>query len=174
MIPNSQTAGTGSTLGAKVAAAHRSAQTIVLAIAFSIAIYLVVGLFLLGAVRPAEAEGTLQLRIPFYVAALFLSLGSIAFRRAQLRFVRLQTIAGVQGVAGVIRHLVNTTIISGAIAEAIGIISLLMAIFGGARNDVVICSLIGLMVALSTYPRRAAWEQTVNYIAQITPGSDAG
>ena len=152
------------TLKAQITRAHRPAEQIVLAIAFSIAVYTVIGLVVVSRADAAgEASG---FRIPFFVAALFLSLGSIMLRRTQFRWVRLQTVAQVRGVAGLLRHLANMTIISAVLAEVVAILGLLISFLGGGRNDVIIFGAIGLMVTLSSYPRRAAWERTANYFAE--------
>ena len=148
---------------AQITAAHRPVELIVLALAFSIAIYTIIGLVLLSTgEQESEASG---FRIPFFVAALFLSLGSITLRRTQFRWIKLQAVADARGVAGLLRHLANVTIISAILAEVVGILGLLISFFGGGRNEVIIFGAIGLMVALSCYPRRAAWERAANYFA---------
>ncbi len=147
----------------QVMRAHRPAELLVFVLAFSIAVYTIIGLFV---VSTADAGGEASsFRIPFFVAALFLSLGSIALRRTQFRWVRLQAVARARGVAGLLRHLSSMTIVSAVLGEVVGMLGLLTSFLGGTRNDVIILGVIGLIVTLSCYPSRAAWERSANYFA---------
>src|SRR5260370_33415517 len=90
---------------ARIRAAHRVAWLVLVSISISVVIYTVVGLLVVSArAMPQEQP---QLRIPFYVAALFLVLGSFSFRRTQLRWIRLQAVAGMRGRDGLVKDLVN-------------------------------------------------------------------
>src|SRR5215470_9281468 len=156
-----------------IRAAHRLAWLILISISISVAIYMVVGL--LVAASRGEPQEQPQLRIPFFVAALFLALGSFTFRRTQLRWIKLQAVAGTRGRAGLIKYLVNTTLVSVAMAELIGLLGLVLAFAGAARRDVVTLGIVALIVGLASYPRRLAWERTVDYLCsdgQSQPGSD--
>jgi ABC-type microcin C transport system permease subunit YejB len=62
------------------------------------------------------------------------------------------------------------TLIAAAIAETIGMIALLVSFFGGGQFYVIIFGVVGLVVILSSYPRRAAWEKIVEYYAATMPG----
>ena len=171
MISDSQGIHSTKPVASQVAEAHRPAELIVLSVAFSVAIYLIIGLIIVNSAE-SEAESS-RFRIPFFVAALFLSLGSIALRRTQLQWMRLQAVAGSKGVSGLLRHLSKFTIISAVIAEMIGLLALPMSFLGGSSTDVLVLGIIGLMVSLSSYPRRGAWEKAANYFASSAPDSAA-
>ena len=143
-------------------ASHRVAWLILVAVSVSIAIYIVMGLIIVNS-RGAVQEPP-QLRIPFYVAALFLALGSFTFRRTQLRWIKLQGVAGTRGREGLVKYLVNVTIISVVMGELIGLIGLALAFLGATQRDVLTLGGVGLIVSLSCYPRRIAWERTVDYL----------
>lgn len=149
----------------QVTTAHRTAQILILALGGSIVVYVVIGMILIGSGETA----TPQTMIPFYVASLFLALASIAYRRAQLRPMRLEGLAGVGGVNGLVKHLVTTTLISAFLAEVIGLLALLVAIMGASPRDVLTMGIVALIVTLSAYPRRAAWQDTVLYFAASAP-----
>jgi hypothetical protein len=151
----------------RVAAAHRSAQVIVMAFAASIVVYMFVG-YLLKRIAPPATES--QVPIPFYVAAVFLAFGSITLRRTQLRPLRLEVVTGLRGIDGLLKHLVNITIISAALAEMIGVLAIVVAFFGGTVWDVVRLGIVGLVVTLYSYPRREAWQRTADYYAATAPG----
>jgi hypothetical protein len=156
------------TVQSRVGEAHHKAKVIVLIFAASIITYTVVGLVLLSARQPRALSSTVP--IPFYVAALFLALGSIAVRRTQMRRLRLEVVAGLRGIDGLINHFTKVTIISAVLAEVIGILGLVVIFFGGDQSDVIRLGVVGLVVALFAYPRRAAWQQAVDYFSATTPG----
>jgi len=162
MIAGSSTRGSSA-----IRAAHRVAWLVLVAISISVAIYTVVGLLVVAA--RSEPQEQPQLRIPFYVAALFLALGSFAFRRTQLRWIKLQAVAGTRGRAGLVKYLVNTTIISVGMAELIGLLGLILSFMGASQRDVLTLGIVALIVGLSCYPRRLAWERTVDYLSSKEP-----
>jgi hypothetical protein len=150
-----------------VAEAHRKAKVIVLFFAASIIVYTAAGLILVNS-RPRILSSVVP--IPFYVAAIFLALGSIALRRAQLRRLRLEVVAGLRGIDGLINHLLKVAVVSAALAEIIGVLALVVVFFGGDQSDVIRLGVVGLAVTLYSYPRRGAWQQAVDYYAATIPG----
>jgi hypothetical protein len=150
-----------SALAGRVARAHRSASLIVLAIGFSVGIYVAIGLLLLGTARQAASAANYQ--VQFLFAAGLLAFASIAYRRAQFGRVRLEVVATLRGVEGLIKHFAQTTIIAAVIAEVIGLLALVIVFFGGTGRDVLIIGLVGVFVIFTNYPRRDAWLRTANY-----------
>lgn len=129
----------------------------------SIVIYTGVGLLVLS-LRPA---GSPQAGLPysFYAAAAVLAIGSILLRRAQLHRLKLEVVAGTRGVEGLIKHLLNATILAAAIAEVIGVLALAVAFFGGDQNDVIRLGVVAMAVSLYNYPRKSAWQRAVDYFS---------
>ena len=156
------------TAQSRIAEAHNKAKVIVLVFVASIIVYTVIGLILINARRPRILSS--EVPIPFYVAALFLALGSIAVRRTQMRRLRLEVVAGLRGIDGLINHFVKVTIISAVLAELIGMLALIIVFFGGDQSDVIRLGVVGLVVALFAYPRRGAWQQAVDYFSAAMPG----
>lgn len=113
-----------------------------------------------------------DLRVTFYAIAFFLALGSVAFRRTQLRWMRLEAIYGLRGTSGLLHHLYISTVASGAMGEIIGIMALLIAFLGGLRQDVLTFGVVSLVTTLVGYPRRLAWIRTVEYLAGNQPDQD--
>ena len=151
----------------QVAVAHRTALTLVLALAMSIVIYTGVGLVVLNQ-RGATPQA--QLPYSFYGAAAVLAIAAIFIRRAQLHRMRLELVAVKKGIEGLIKHLVNTTILAAAIAEIIGVLALVVAFFGGDQNDVIRLGVVALAVSLYNYPRRSAWQRAVDYFSATKSG----
>jgi hypothetical protein len=147
---------------------YQRARIIVLAMAASIVVYMIIGLAIVS-IGGGEAELE-QPPLLFITLVAFLALASTALRRTQFSHMRLQAVAGARGIDGLLSHLFTMTLISAAIAESIGILALLVSFFGGGQFYVIIFSVVGLVVALSSYPRRAAWEKIVEYFAATMPG----
>ncbi|HEY7546083.1 MAG TPA: hypothetical protein VID27_14425, partial [Blastocatellia bacterium] len=59
--------------------------------------------------------------------------------------------------------------IASALAEAIGVLGLLIGFLGGSQMEVISLGVISFAMTLSNYPRRAAWEQVVDYFAATLP-----
>ncbi|HWP42659.1 MAG TPA: hypothetical protein VNO14_05450 [Blastocatellia bacterium] len=155
-------------LRAQVGQFHRKARVIVLAMLASIVMYMIVGLVVVG--LKEAGSGLEQPPLSFITLVAFLALASTALRRTQFRQMRLQAVAGARGIDGLLRHLMTMTIASAAIAETIGVLALLVSFFGGGQFYVIIFSVVALVVVLSSYPRRAAWEKIVEYYAATMPG----
>lgn len=164
MIFNPQGApGQKSDLRRQVAAAHRTAAMIVIAVGFSVGIYIAVGLLLAG-----RSPATSAYQMHFLIAAGMLAFASIAYRRSQFMGMRLEVIAARRGVSGLLRHFVLTTIIAAAIAEVVGVLALAITFFGGSQRDLFIIGVVGLFVTFSSYPRLAAWQKTAAYFDSIS------
>jgi hypothetical protein len=149
--------------GAALLSSHHYASLVVLGVALSIVIYVAVGLVWLSSKEPYG--GSPQMRVPIYAGALFLAMGAIVLRRTQLRWLKLETITGLRGVEGLLKYLVSTTIVLVVIAEIIGLLGLVICLFGGTQRDLLALGATGLVLALSTYPKRTAWEKTVKYLS---------
>jgi hypothetical protein len=143
----------------RVATAHRTALTLVLAFAMSIVIYAGVGVLILDMRRMNPRA---DLPYAFYAAAAILAIGSIIIRRAQLHRMKLEVVAA-RGVEGLIKHLLNATILAAAMAEIIGVLALVVVFFGGGQSDVIRLGVVALAVSIYNYPRRTAWQQLVDY-----------
>jgi len=155
-------------LNARVVAAHKTGLMLVLVFATSIVVYMVVGLLFL---KFKGSSGKAEVPFAFYGAAAALAVGSILLRRAQLQRTKLEVVAATRGVDGLIKHLLNATVISAAIAEVIGLLALTVVFVGGDQNDVIRLCVVGLAVSLYNYPRRSAWERAVYYFSATAPAA---
>jgi hypothetical protein len=144
---------------------HKQAVMIVSLLAMSVVVYTVIGFVL----TQSSSGSPSDMRAPFLIAALALSFASIGLRRVMLGRTRLESVAASRGLNGVIGYIFNMTIISSAIGETIGILALTVSFLGGQQTDVLILGAIGLMIVLSNYPRRAAWTNTLEYLAAELP-----
>jgi len=155
------------TLDARVMMTHRTAMTIVLAMAACVLIYVGIGLLNL---RGGTLHGSSSnLRVPLYGAAAVFAMCSILLRRVLLLRFRLESIAQRRGAVGVIRHLFRVTLMSAAMAEAVGVIALLITFFGGDEADLIQLGIVALVASLYNYPRLGTWRQAVDYFTTAAP-----
>lgn len=96
-----------------------------------------------------------------------LSLGVIAilFRRRSQSADRIDDVFHERGLAGLIAHLVTGTILSGALAEAVGLIGLAGGMVLKDPWLTLRLCVVGVIVAAMSYPRRAAWQRALSYYA---------
>jgi hypothetical protein len=161
---------TTASLEARVAEAHRRASLILMVIAASIVLYIAIALYVISLRQPRGL--TQQTFLGFYAAAAFLAFGSIFYRRAQMRRIRLEVVAGLRGINGLVKHFFQVTVVTLAMADVIGLLALLVSFFGGDHNDIVRLGVVAIVIALFAYPRRQSWQQAVAYFAATMPGID--
>jgi F0F1-type ATP synthase membrane subunit c/vacuolar-type H+-ATPase subunit K len=150
----------------RVSAAYRTAMTIAMALTGSIVLYIAIGLIIL---RSRSSISRDELLIPFYGAAAAFAIGSLVFRRIQMQAPRLESVVARRGVEGLVGHLVTTTIISGALAEVVGLLGLLLSLMSGDLTHVIKLGVVALAVSVYNFPRLRAWQQAVDYFEQATP-----
>ena len=168
-MENQQVQGLDPSTASRVNAAHRIALIVVVAVTLSILCYVVAGLIVLRG--KSGTFGASPPPSPIYVAVLFIALGAVALRRTQMRSLRLATVAEVRGTEGLVKHLLNTTIISACLAEVIGLLGLVLCFTGGYVRDILIMGAVAFLIVLPVFPRRRAWERTVAYLAPASPES---
>ena len=156
-------------LAERVAAMHRQATMVVIAILGSIVLCTAIGLYVVVARQPRLASA--QLPYGLYFGAVFLAFGSIFFRRTQMRGMRLEMVAALRGIEGLLKHFFTVTVVGVALAEGIALLALVAAVQGGDQNDVARLGVVALVVALFTYPRRTSWQRAAEYFAATMPGA---
>ena len=156
-------------LGMKVDAAYRTGLMVVVVVMMSIVGYVGAGAIISS---KGVASDAMSVRVPVYVAALFIALGSIALRRSQMRWLRLSAIAEVRGAEGLIKHLLNTTIILAVLAEVIGLLGLVLCFSGGVMRDGLIMGVVAFLIVLPVFPKRRVWEKAVADLAPAIPESE--
>lgn len=106
------------------------------------------------------------------IAILFLGLGAIALRRTRFAAMRLQDIAGVRGMSGLLETLQGTTVQVAMLALAISLMGFIGTILTNNEYEMLRAGLVAIAVLLYCYPRRSAWERVVRGIQQ-TGDADA-
>lgn len=97
------------------------------------------------------------------ILVLFLGLGAIVWRRNRFSAMRLQDIAGVAGVAGLIKTLEKTTIQLALLAVAIALIGFVVTLIQGNELYTYWSCAIAVVVLIYSYPTKSSWLKTVYY-----------
>ena len=150
----------------KLAVAHRTAMLLIMSFAVSIGVYVAAGVILLGNVKTTPTVTP----VPFYAGAVILAIGSVVFRRSQMHRFRLEAVTLKRGPEGLIKHFVTVTIVSAALAEAIGALGLVGTLLTAESDVVVRLGIVALAIIFYNYPRRGAWQHAVDYYSATLPG----
>jgi hypothetical protein len=149
----------------------RTASVIVGAIAMSVVALAVVGTIVaesIGGDRP------LSFMVGVVSAAFFALLGSVVYRRFNYQPLRLQQVYQAGGEKGLADHMLRTTIVSAALAEAVAIFGLLMGILTGDTYYLYALCGVALLGVLSNFPRARRWRELSSEIsAQAKTGAAA-
>jgi hypothetical protein len=97
---------------------------------------------------------------------LFLGLGAIAFRRTRFNAMRLQDVAALRGIEGLLDTLQRTTIYVALIGGLISVLGFVFALLTRDGTNMLYPGVIAAAVLLYCYPRRAAWSAVVRALSQ--------
>ena len=146
------------------------ASTSVLILAFCGA---VVGFAIVGTVvAPGQQGGAgMQVVYALVLAAFGALVGSVLFRRISLQPARLASAYYAGGESALAQVLVRTAIVSGALAESVGIFGLIIALLTADTYYLYALCAVALIGVLSNFPRASKWRGVV---AEIATAADAG
>jgi hypothetical protein len=96
---------------------------------------------------------------------LFLALGAIAFRRTKFATMRLQDVAALRGVGGLLDTLQRTTVLVALVGGLISLLGFVFALLTRNGANMLYPGVIAAAVLLYAYPRRAAWNAVVRALA---------
>ena len=157
MTPNSQA------VQSELVRRHRTATLVV-------AGFLILDLLLLGIAffasnrifRPGDAGIAMGL----WIAILVFGLGAFVVRRTKFAAMRLQDVAAVKGVSGLLKTLQDTTIQVASIGGAIALMGFMITILRGDWTDMLRAGGVAAIVLVYCYPFRSAWQRVVIQLAR--------
>lgn len=118
--------------------------------------------------------GDPSLAMALWIAILIFGLGSFVLRRTRMQAMRLQDIAALRGMSGLLATLQATTVqialIGGAIALMGFIVMMISPSPSGNEYHMLRAGGVAIIVLLSAYPRRSAWQRLVRVIEQSGGG----
>lgn len=94
---------------------------------------------------------------------LFFGLGAVAWRRNRFAPMRLQDIAGLTGVTGLVKTLEKTTVQLALMAVAIATLGFIVTLITGNDLYTYWACAIAVIVLVYCYPSKSSWLKTVYY-----------
>jgi hypothetical protein len=107
-----------------------------------------------------------------WVMILLFGLGAFPLRRARFNAMRLQDIAALRGLFGLLATLQGTTIQLAFIGGAIALMGFILAMLTAEPWDMLRAGGVALVVLVYCYPRKSAWQRVVQGIEE-TGDADA-
>lgn len=143
---------------------HKAAATTVLALIVATILLSVVAY--LGKPYFSELESR-PIDWAFLILVLMLGLGAVAWRRTKFAPARLQDIAGLYGVSGLVKTFEKTTLQLAILAAGIAVIGFVATLMTGQEFYTYRASAIAILVLAYCYPTKSSWIRAVErYTAQ--------
>lgn len=160
---------TSESIQAELARRHRMAAMVVGAL-----LGLTVALMAIAFVSSESLHrpGDPSLAMALWISILIFGLGSFVLRRTRFQAARLQDIAALRGMQGLLRALQGTTIQIAFIGGAIALMGFMVMIMTGNKYDMLRAGGVAIIVLLYAYPQRAAWQRLLKAIEQSNDADD--
>lgn len=150
-------------IGGELARRHRTAATVVGAfLGLTVAL---VGIAYFSA-ESLYRPGDPSLAMALWISILIFGLGSFVLRRARFQAMRLQDIAALRGLSGLLASLQSTTIQIAFIGGAIALMGFIVTMMTGNYGDMLRAGGVAAIVLISAYPQRSAWQRLVKAVEQ--------
>ena len=107
------------------------------------------------------------------ITILICGIGSVVLRRRKFSAARLQNIAAVKGVSGLLATLASTTLQVALLGAALAIFGFIATVMTGNEFYSYGAGLVGFVVLLYCYPTRSSWQQAVQNFGQSASASSA-
>ena len=144
---------------AEISRRHKAAATTVLGLMVATVLLSVVAFLGKPYFREQPADPPLHMAVQILILAL--GLGSIIWRRTKFAPARLQDIAGLSGVSGLLRALEKTTLQLAILAAGIAVVGFVATLMTGSEVYTYRGSAVALLVLIFYYPRKSAWLGTI-------------
>lgn len=143
---------------------HRSAMIVVLVfLLLDLGLVAIAYAAALRIARPADPK----IATGLWIVILVCGLGVFVLRRTRFSAMRLQDIAALRGLPGLLRTLQGTTIQLASIGGAIGLMGFIITIITADWTNMLRAAGVSIIVLIYCYPLKSAWEGIVR---QLTPG----
>ncbi|HZI59885.1 MAG TPA: hypothetical protein VFD62_04185 [Pyrinomonadaceae bacterium] len=97
----------------------------------------------------------------FLILVLMLGLGAVAWRRTKFAPARLQDIAGLYGVSGLVKTFEKTTLQLAILAAGIAVIGFVATLMTGQEFYTYRASAIAILVLAYSYPTKSSWIRAI-------------
>src|SRR4030095_10112888 len=109
--------------------------------------------------REQPADPPLHMAVQILI--LVLGLGSIIWRRTKFAGARLQDIAGLYGLSGLVRTLEKTTVQLAILAAGIAVVGFVATVMTGSEAYTYRGSAVAILVLIFYYPKKSSWLGTI-------------
>lgn len=106
------------------------------------------------------------------ITIVILGIGAVSLRRTRFTAMRLQDIAALRGITGLLETLQNTTLQVALLGVLIAILGFVLMMLTGVIDNMIFIGIAALAVLLYCYPRRASWQRVVHGIQQTGDAND--
>ena len=113
--------------------------------------------------------GDRNLAVALWIMILIFGLGSFVLRRTRFQTMRLKDIAALRGPSGLLAALQGTTVQIGFIGGEIALMGFLVT---GHYGDMLRAGGVAVIVLLSAYPQRSAWQRLLKAAEQPISEAD--
>jgi hypothetical protein len=151
---------------AELARRHKSAATTVLGLLVATVLLSVVA-FLSDAYLIEKPNPTLDIAVRIVI--LIFGLGAVVWRRTKFQPMRLQDIAGLAGVTGLIKTLEKTTIQIALLGAAIAAIGFIATLVTGNERYSYWAGAIAVVVFIYSYPTKSSWLRALYRFTEKAP-----
>lgn len=143
---------------AELARRHKAAATTVLGLLVATVLLSVVAFL----ARPYLIEKpNVVLDMAVRIVILVLGLGAVVWRRTKFQTMRLQDIAGLAGVTGLLKTLEKTTVQLALLGAAIASIGFVTTLVTGNERYTYWAGAIAVIVFVYCYPTKSSWLRAV-------------
>jgi hypothetical protein len=116
--------------------------------------------------------GDRNLAVALWVLIFISGLGSFVLRRTRFQTMRLKDLAALRGPSGLLAALQGTTIQIGFIGGAIALMGFVVTIMTGQYGDMLRAGGVAVIVLVSAYPQRSAWQRLLKAAEQPISEAD--
>jgi hypothetical protein len=93
-----------------------------------------------------------------------LSLGAFVLQRLRFSVSRLQDIAVIRGVSGLLKDMQGSAILMATIGGAVALLGFVITIRTGDENNMMRAGIIAAVILVYCYPRKSAWRRVVQWL----------
>ncbi len=122
--------------------------------------------------RSAVQKDNPTLNMGWRIAVVILGFCVIALRRTKFAAMRLQDIAALRGISGLLAALQQTTVQVAVLCGTITVVGAAASILTGYSSYTLLSAVISLALLISCYPRKSAWQRVVHGIERTGDAND--
>ncbi|MFN2456015.1 MAG: hypothetical protein ABR577_17560 [Pyrinomonadaceae bacterium] len=126
-----------------------------------------------AATRSSVTRNNPSLDIAWRILVPLCGLGAVVLRRTKFSAMRLQDIAALRGISGLLAALQTTTTQVALLGGAITLMGVAVTAVTGDAYYAIGSGIIALAVLLYCYPRKSAWQRVVRGIETTGDADDA-